>query len=344
MELISAAHADSPFRFAFREPERLPKPLIALEDAAVGYNGSEVLSALRFSLSPGERIGLLGPNGAGKSTLVRLLAGGLEVSAGMFSKAQYLKVGYFAQHQLEQLSPELSPLAHLQRLDPAATTQELRDFIGGFGFHGDEATSEVAHKSGGEKARLALSLVLYSRPNLLLLDEPTNHLDADMRFALSTALQAYTGAVVLVSHDRHLLRVVSDEFWLVSGGQVSKFDGDLEDYAEWSKSRMVSALAATNGIDSAVQPARARRQEAAQRRRQHAPLRAELRELEKRLHSLQARRATLIERLADPELYSDANRDELRQIVVGQGEVEKSLGEVEEAWFACSEQLEKAAG
>ena len=342
MELISAAHADSLFRFAFREPERLPEPLVSLEDAAVGYAGREVLSSLRFSLAPGDRIGLLGANGAGKSTLVRLLAGELQVSTGKFAAAQYLKVGYFAQHQLDQLSAGLSPLEHLRRLDPAASPQELRNFIGGFGFHGDQATSEVGHKSGGEKARLALALVLHARPNLLLLDEPTNHLDADMRFALSVALQDYAGAVILVSHDRHLLRVVSNEFWLVSAGRVSKFAGDLEDYAGWLRTRLASAPAQDGGPNPAVSSARIRRREAAERRRQLAPLRTELRRIEQQLTGLHAEHAGIMERLADPGLYADEQRGDLRQIVVEQGQVEQALGEAEEAWLACSEQLEQS--
>ncbi|MBS0395949.1 MAG: ATP-binding cassette domain-containing protein, partial [Proteobacteria bacterium] len=218
LERIAPAHVDSPFEFAFATPARLPRPLLVLEDAAAGYDGRAVLAGVTLSLAPGDRVGLLGRNGAGKSTLTRLLAGAAAPLAGRRTPAQDLAVGYFAQHQLEQLDPAASPLQHVRRLEGAAlaraTEQEQRTFLGGFGFAGERVFEPVAPFSGGEKARLVLALIVARRPNLLLLDEPTNHLDLEMRHALAMALQDFAGAIVLVSHDRYLLRVVADDLWL----------------------------------------------------------------------------------------------------------------------------------
>ena len=219
MELIAPAHVDSPFHFEFAEPAALPNPLLRLDGASAGYGELPVVAELNFSLSPGERIGLLGPNGAGKSTLMKLIAGGLAPMAGRRETADRLAIGYFAQHQLEQLDPGASALLHLRRIDPKASEQQMRDFLGGFDFRGDRVVEPVAPFSGGEKARLVLALIVWQRPNLLLLDEPTNHLDLEMRHALNLALQGYGGAVLLVSHDRHLLRSVADRLLLVDGGR-----------------------------------------------------------------------------------------------------------------------------
>ncbi|MFI0460209.1 MAG: ABC-F family ATP-binding cassette domain-containing protein, partial [Candidatus Thiodiazotropha endolucinida] len=215
MEVIAPAHVDSPFHFSFAEPDKNPHPLLQLSDLEVGYDGQSILRDVQFNLAPGDRIGLLGPNGAGKSTLIKLLAGELEPISGLRSPAQELRIGYFAQHQLEQLDPDATPLLHLQRLDRKASEQSLRSYLGGFGFHDDQSLQPVAPFSGGEKARLVLAMLVYQRPNLLLLDEPTNHLDLEMRYAVGQALQDYQGAMVIVSHDRHLLRITTDEFWLV---------------------------------------------------------------------------------------------------------------------------------
>src|ERR1700729_162909 len=237
MQRIAPAHVDSPFEFEFRQPEKLPRPLLALEDQSAGYGERVVLEHLKLTLAPGDRIALLGRNGAGKSTYMKLLAGELVALAGTRTEARDLRIGYFAQHQLEQLAPKESPLQNLRRvgakLAARATEQELRDFLAGFGFRGDRVFEPVGPFSGGEKARLVLALVTYLRPNLLLLDEPTNHLDVEMRQALAVALQDYAGAVVLVSNDRHLLRTVADEFYIVHQGRAAAFDGDLEDYAKW---------------------------------------------------------------------------------------------------------------
>ncbi len=246
MERIAPAHVDSPFHFAFRAPPSLPRPLLVLEGGRAGYGERLVLDRIKLDLVPGDRVGLLGPNGAGKSTLIKILAGRLPLLAGEQRLAQGLRVGYFAQHQMDQLRPDESPLKHLQRLAPEATEQMLRDYLGGFDFAGDKALEPVAPFSGGEKARLALALVIWGRPNLLLLDEPTNHLDLEMREALSEALQDYEGALVVVSHDRHLLRVTVDQLLLVDGGRVVPFDGDLDDYPAWllrRQSRLEQAAA-----------------------------------------------------------------------------------------------------
>jgi len=249
MQRIAPAHVDSPFQFSFAPPEKLPKPLLTIEKQSVGYGDRVVLRSVSLTLAPGDRIGLLGRNGAGKSTYMKMLAGELAASAGTRTEARDLRIGYFAQHQLEQLSTTDSPLTNLKRFGGAraakATEQELRDYLASFGFRGDRVFEPIAPFSGGEKARLVLALVAYLRPNLMLLDEPTNHLDLEMRQALTVALQEYDGAVVLVSHDRHLLRTVADELYIVHDGRAEPFDGDLDDYAKWlAETDSASAAAA----------------------------------------------------------------------------------------------------
>jgi len=233
MTLISQAHVDSPFDFSFREPKSRPDPVLQLDGVSVAYDETPILDSISLTIIEGDRIGLLGHNGAGKSTLIKLLAGQLAPRTGRYTPAQAVKIGYFAQHQLEQLDSKASPLEHLQRLDSKAREQDLRSYLGGFAFYGDMATEKIAPLSGGEKARLVLALIVYQRPNLLLLDEPTNHLDLEMRHALSTALQEFVGAMVVVSHDRHLLRTVADQLLLVDSGRVEPFAGDLDDYRRW---------------------------------------------------------------------------------------------------------------
>jgi ATP-binding cassette, subfamily F, member 3 len=232
MEIISAAHVDSPFEFRFREAAASSRVLVSLERVSAGYGATPVLREVTLEIESGMRLALLGPNGAGKSTLIKLVAGLIAPIAGERATGKHLAIGYFAQHQLEQLRPDESPLKHLQRLDPLAREQDLRDFLGGFNFRAGMAEAAIGPFSGGEKARLALAIILWQRPNLLLLDEPTNHLDLEMRHALSVALQEYEGALLLVSHDRHLLRTTADRFLLVSGGRAEWFDGDLDDYRD----------------------------------------------------------------------------------------------------------------
>src|SRR5215831_1319590 len=240
MQRIAPAHVDTALEISFLQPEKLPRPLLALERQSAGYDGRLVLGGVSLTLSPGDRIALLGRNGAGKSTCMKLLAGELPALEGARTEARDLAIGYFAQHQLEQLLPEESPLQALRRIGAEraarASEQELRDYLASFGFRGDRVFEPIAPLSGGEKSRLVLALTAYRQPNLLLLDEPTNHLDLDMRQALAVALQDYDGAVVLVSHDRHLLRTVVDELFVVHGGRVERFDGDLDDYARWLES------------------------------------------------------------------------------------------------------------
>jgi len=241
MELVAAVHADSEFAFQFPTPARLPSPLVRFDDVSAGYGETVILSKLRMLIAPGERIGLLGRNGAGKSTLVQTIAGALPSIAGDQVRSPHLNVGYFAQHTTESLDAQASPLLHLRRIDPKASEQTLRNFLGGFNFQGDRVHEAVGVFSGGEKARLALAMVVYQAPNLLLLDEPTNHLDLDMRQALENALLSFDGAVLLVSHDRHLITSTCESLWRVDAGRCDPFDGDLDDYARWLNSRDVNA-------------------------------------------------------------------------------------------------------
>ncbi|BAN98857.1 ABC transporter-like protein [Plautia stali symbiont] len=233
MELIAPAHVDNPFSFSFRTPESLPNPILKIEQVSAGYGERVILDAIKLNLVPGSRIGLLGRNGAGKSTLIKLLAGELESLAGKVGLAKGIKLGYFAQHQLEYLRADESPLQHLARIAPKTLEQQLRDYLGGFGFQGDKVSEATERFSGGEKARLVLALIVWQRPNLLLLDEPTNHLDLDMRQALTEALIDFEGALVVVSHDRHLLRSTTDDLYLVHDRKVDVFEGDLDDYQQW---------------------------------------------------------------------------------------------------------------
>jgi ATP-binding cassette subfamily F protein 3 len=336
---IAPAHVDSPFHFEFRAPDKLPAPLLKLEDAATGYGKQRILSSVNLSLLPGDRLGLLGPNGAGKSTLIRLLAGALTPQSGERLAARDLRIGYFAQHQLEQLQPQDSPLAHLARLDARASEQERRDFLGGFGFRGDRVLEAVAPFSGGEKARLVLALIVWQRPNLLLLDEPTNHLDLDMRHALTLALQDFEGALVVVSHDRYLLQSVSDRLLLVADGLARPFDGDLDDYANW--------LAGRRARDEAVAAAGPSRKDQrrldAEKRRQLQPLKSKLKELETRLEQLGQEKARLDRELADSTLYDAVQKDRLRGLLVDQGRVQQQLASIESAWLEACEALEQAS-
>ena len=345
MELIAPAHVDSPFRFRLLAPEKLPRPLLRLDDVSVGYGATTVLGQVRLSISPGDRIGLLGPNGAGKSTLIKLLAGQLEPKSGELTAARDLKVGYFAQHQVEQLHPEHSPLEHLAQLDPRARESELRNWLGGFGFPGDTVFMKTAPFSGGEKSRLALALLVYQRPNLLLLDEPTNHLDLEMRQALAVALQDFAGAMVIVSHDRHLLRVSTDQLLLVHGGRVAEFDGGLDDYPAWladqSRGRRRTPGSRENA-DAGDRKARKRRE--AELRQLVAPLRQRIQKYEREMESLQAARSRLQERLADSSLYETGDGDVLRRLLAEQADTEAQLGEAESRWLEACEALERHQG
>ncbi|MEW6165717.1 MAG: ATP-binding cassette domain-containing protein [Pseudomonadota bacterium] len=342
MELISAAHVDTPFSFRFREPEGVSDPLLTLEDAAVGHGATALLDGIRLTLRPGSRIGLLGRNGAGKSTLVKLLAGEKSVLAGRRLEGRHLKIGYFAQHQMELLRPEESPLRHLARQEPQTREQELRDYLGGFDFRGAMADAACGNFSGGEKARLALALMIRTRPNLLLLDEPTNHLDLEMREALTLALQETEAAVVLVSHDRHLLRTTVDDLWLVADGHAIPFDGDLDDYAAWLAQRRAAAKPAVS--DRATQREQRGDERAAKKAAQaeRRKLEKELEKLEKQLAGWQTECVELEARLADPALYAQAGRVTLDELGRRRMELTAAIEVAEARWLEIQEALESA--
>jgi ATP-binding cassette, subfamily F, member 3 len=338
MEVIAPAHVDTPFDFRMREPLAGPDLLLALENAAAGYDGSAVLAGIKLNIAAGGRIGLLGRNGAGKSTLIKLLAGELAPLAGTRQEGKGLAIGYFAQHQIEALRLDESPLRHLMRLDPRTREQELRDFLGGFDFRGDMALEPIAPFSGGEKARLALALLVWQRPNLLLLDEPTNHLDLEMRHALTLALQEYEGAIVLVSHDRHLLRTTADSLWLVANGAVQPFGGDLDDYRDWLRQREASSIAAEP--PGATRKQRKRDEAEARNRRyaQRRPLAQRLAQLERRMAELELKRKPLALWLVDPKNYGDKER--LQTTLMREAALGAELGRAEEEWLALQAELE----
>jgi ATP-binding cassette, subfamily F, member 3 len=302
-----------------------------------------VLYCERLVIDSSARIGLLGQNGAGKSTLIRTLAGELPLLDGLRTAARTINIGYFAQHQLDQLRPDRTPLQHLSPLDPSASEQQLRDYLGGFGFGGDQAASPVAPFSGGEKARLVLALIVYQRPNLLLLDEPTNHLDLEMRQALALALQEFEGAMLLVSHDRHLLRSTADQLWLVHQGRVEEFNDSLDDYPAWLARQQAecTTLQITAGApeQSALARKERKRQEAALRQ-QLQPVTRRVAELETRIEALSARQQELQAQLGDSRLYLEQAKPELLRLLADQAETDRQLQTSEEEWLAQQELLE----
>lgn len=341
MEELSAAHVDSPFDFTFRESSKISSPLLDLSDARLGYGDRAVLEKVKLQLTPGARIGLLGPNGAGKSTLIKNLAGELEPLSGRMARGENTVVGYFAQHQLDSLDAKASPLLHLQRIAPTEREQALRDFLGGFDFRGARLDEPVLNFSGGEKARLALALIAWDRPNLLLLDEPTNHLDLEMRLALTMALQEFSGAVLVVSHDRHLLKSTTDDFLLVADGRVQEFDGDLEDYARWlADYRLRNAPVSNTPVNVDKTDKKAQRQQAAALRQQLAPHKKLADKLERDLGILHERLARVEAELADSANYEAANKDKLRDLLAEQAKLKVSEAELEEAWMEALELLE----
>lgn len=346
MEIVAAAHVDSPFHFAFRDPVALPDPLLVLRHGAAGYQADKpLLRGMEFTLRPGLRLGLLGRNGAGKSTLIKALAGVLPLLHGERTEAKAINIGYFAQHQLEQLRPDETPLWHMQHLEPDTPEQELRDYLGGFNFNGEMATRLVGPFSGGEKSRLALALLIRKRPNLLLLDEPTNHLDLEMREALAFALQDFEGGVVVISHDRHLLRTTTDELWLVAEGQVQPFAGDLDEYAAWLAEQR-SAEKAPDASTAAKKEERkqqradiaAARQALLARRR---PLQKEIQQLENQLAKWQTEKAELDDYLADPSNYANgADKQSLEPRLKRQAQLEAEITAAEERWLEVQDELE----
>lgn len=345
MELIAPAYVDNPFHFAFKEPLALPNPLVMMEKVSAGYEDKgiqkEILASVKLNLVPNSRIGLLGKNGAGKSTLIKLLAEELTPLSGITTLAKGVKLGYFAQHQLDTLRAEESPLWHLQKLSPEKTEQELRDYLGGFAFHGDKVNQAVKDFSGGEKARLVLALIVWQRPNLLLLDEPTNHLDLDMRQALTEALVDFQGALVVVSHDRHLLRNTVDEFYLVHDKKVEPFNGDLEDYQKWLAEMAQEEKASAPTIEKTLQVSRKdQKRLEAERRQQAAPIRKKIEKLEKQMADLQQKLNQIEENLTDTTLYEAQNKIKLTVLLKNQAQLKGELEEVEMHWFEEQENLE----
>ncbi len=345
MELIAPAHVDNPFHFSFRAPESLPNPLLKMEKVSAGYGDRIILESIKLNLVPGSRIGLLGRNGAGKSTLIKLLAGELEPLHGEIGLAKGIKLGYFAQHQLEFLRADESPLQHMARLAPQELEQKLRDYLGGFGFQGDKVTEETQRFSGGEKARLVLALIVWQRPNLLLLDEPTNHLDLDMRQALTEALIDFEGALVVVSHDRHLIRSTTDDLYLVHDKKVEPFDGDLEDYQQWlsdvqKQENQADDAPKENNANSAQSRKDQKRREA-ELRTLTQPLRKEITRLEKEMEKLNAQLAQAEEKLGDSSLYDPSRKAEMTECLQLQASAKSGLEECEIAWLEAQEQLEQ---
>lgn len=339
MEKIAPAHVDSPFTFRFPEPDKLPQQLLNFQSADVGYQQTPILNGINLSILGQSRIGLLGHNGAGKSTLIKAIIGDLPVMNGERSESVHLKMGYFAQHQLEALDLDASCALHLQRINAKASEQEIRNFLGSFGFQGDRAFEVIRHFSGGEKARLALAIVAWQKPNLLVLDEPTNHLDLEVRHALTMALQEYSGAIIVVSHDRHLLRNTVDEFCLVDQGKVQEFDGDLNDYYQWSLNSRKDidnqpVIAEAKKVDKKEQ-----RQSAAALREQLKPYTQAIRKLEQSIEKLQSKLDKLEEALADPSLYSEQN-ERLQTLLQQQLACKTELNDCEEQWLIKTDELE----
>ncbi len=348
MDIITAAHVDSPFDFHFAAASAMPDVLVRIDEVRAGYGNRDVLQNIRMVLRPGARIGLLGRNGAGKSSLIKLIAQEILPRGGHSDWSQACRIGYFAQHQLEQLEPADTALSHLRRLDRTAREQHLRDFLGGFGFPGNMVDQRVQYFSGGERARLVLASIVWRRPNMLLLDEPTNHLDIEMRQALVSALQEYQGVLVVVSHDRHLLRTTADEFLLVADGIVAPFPGDLDDYRIWLETHRretnpANAKQEASSADRKVQ----RRAEAQARDRlsqRRRPLVLRLKEIEQALRRLHELRDGLENRLKEPDMYDATRRLELQNLLKEQASVADELQVTEEEWLAAQVELEVLAG
>jgi ATP-binding cassette subfamily F protein 3 len=377
MEELAPLRAAAEFSFEFREPANAPNPLLVMEDVDAGYRIGDghdepmvekvIVSGINFSLQIGQRIGLLGVNGAGKSTLIKTIAGELAPLAGDSQFGKGLAIGYFAQHQVEMLRHEESPLWHLAHIAPTVREQELRNFLGSFNFNGNMVTSKIAPFSGGEKARLALALIVWQRPNLLLLDEPTNHLDLETREALTDALAQFEGTLVVVSHDRHLLRATTDNFIIVADGKLQPFDGDLDDYRDWlfktkldAKNGVAAGAAAlppvsAKAANGSVAPAAAatsgdkreqkrvdaeERQKLAARRK---PIEAKIKKLEEQIAKRNAQKATVDARLADPEMYDQAKKKELKTLLTDQAFYAKELEQLEGEWLEQQEALEQVA-
>ena len=357
MEEIAPLRAAAEFSFEFREPLSAPNPLLVMEEVEAGYrlddgSSKRILGNINFALQNGQRIGLLGVNGAGKSTFIKTLAGEISPLTGTLKLGKGLVIGYFAQHQLDMLRHEESPLWHLSRLAPDVREQELRNFLGSFNFNGNMVTSAIAPFSGGEKARLALALIVWQRPNLLLLDEPTNHLDLETREALTEALAQFEGTLVLVSHDRHLLRATTDEFLIVANGRLQPFDGDLDDYRDWLfKTRLSPQAASLPSADKAPAPVapsvdrrEQKRLEAEERQRlssQRKPIESRIKRLEEQMAKQQARKDEIDAKLADQAIYEASRKDELKTLITEQAYCVRELEQLEGEWLQQQEALEQ---
>jgi len=344
LQSAAPALAASGFDFRFREPDALSSPLLVLDQVKAGYGDKVILKNICLNIQPGARLGLLGRNGAGKSTLIKLLAEQLQPMAGEIVRGGNLKVGYFAQHQLEALDLNASPMLHIQRLSPEAREQTLRDFLGGFGFQGKDVDAEVGPFSGGEKARLALALLVWQKPNLLLLDEPTNHLDINMREALIFAVQDFEGAVLVVSHDRHMLSTVVDELLLVADGKVNEFPSDLATYNKMVLSSSIGASSTvTSSVTEVVTPSvdrKERKRLEANFRASVSPLKKTLKKLEQLISELEAQLGNMEEQLGDSSLYEPGNSGQLKELLLAQGQKKTNIEEAEFNWMEQQEQLE----
>jgi ATP-binding cassette subfamily F protein 3 len=346
LERIAAAHVDTPFDFAFRPPAEKPRQLFALDEASVGYPDKTVLEGVTWSVLPGDAIGLLGPNGAGKSTLLKSIVGDLPLLAGKLHRAQGLRVGYFAQHQVDQLRVDETPLWHLEKLAPGEREQVFRDFLGGFDFRGNQVLQRVASFSGGEKARLALALIVWQRPNLLLLDEPTNHLDIDMREALAQALVDFEGALIVVAHDRHLLSAATDQWMLVAEGSLSEWEGDLDDYRDWVKERQAGGGRRDAAGESRSMSRKEEKRAQAESRQREAqarkPFEKKLAAIETELEPLQAEARETDAWLATTSAYEDANRERMQASLRRQAEIRARIATLEDDWLWTHAEMEKA--
>jgi ATP-binding cassette subfamily F protein 3 len=344
MQKIAPAHVDSPFHFSLFEPEKIPNSLLHMEAVDAGYGDTKILKNIDFQLLPGDRIGLLGPNGAGKSTFIKVLAGQLEVQSGEYRLAKETKIGYFAQHQLEQLHNEHSPIEHLQQIDNKAREADLRNYLGRFGFSNDMALSKIQNFSGGEKSRLVLAMLIYQRPNLLLLDEPTNHLDLEMREALAEALQDFSGAMVIVSHDRHLLNSTCDQLLLVSQHTVSEFPLSLDEYPRWltehNAARINDSQPAENKVIKNTLSNKERKRQEAEHRKKTSPLRNKIKKLETEMQQISENQAEINSQLSDNDIYADQNKQKLQQLLMEKAKLEETHEDAEMEWLEISEELE----
>lgn len=352
MQLLAPAHVDTPFTFSFREPTKMSSPLLTLDQAEIGYPGKSIASKISLQITPSSRIGLLGMNGAGKSTLIKSLVGDLALLNGQRKASELLNIGYFAQHQMDALDAQASPMLQLSRLaDKQISEATLRSFLGSFGFSGERMDTPCESFSGGERARLALALIVWQRPNVLILDEPTNHLDLDMRHALSMALQDFEGAVVLVSHERQLIASVCDDLLLVHAGRCTEFAGDLQDYAKWLREARQQQINAQTALAQAsastsktAAPAKidkeAQRKLAAQRREETRPLRKKIEQCESQIEKIQPRLASIEEQLADSWLYEASRKEDLLKLMNEQTSLKTTLEQAEETMLELMMELE----